>query len=130
MTTGKEKLENLTNSWYGFALVSGIATVAMNGIGVFSIVGAAMWTFFMFCVTFVLGRALIKKSSITRAFLLVVSAVFTVLGVLGVGSSVWSFFSEWSLSYLVYAAFGASSVYMHGRSFRVLTDSSVKAYFA
>ena len=130
MTTAKEKIESLTNGWYGFALFSGLASVVWNGIGIFSIVGAAMWTFVMFCVTFVLGRMLIKKSSITRLFLIVVCGLFACLSALAVGSSIWSFFGQWSLSLLAYAAFSASGLYMYVRSFRVLTDKSVKAYFA
>jgi hypothetical protein len=38
------------------------------------------------------------------------------------------FVTTWQLGWLLYAAGVALTTYMYGRSFRVLTDSSVKAY--
>lgn len=128
--TGKEKIEKLTNSWYGFALFTGIATIFINGIGVFSILGAIVSTFISFLITFFFGRLLLKKSSFARYFLIVLSGIFAVLGVVGVGGAVYNFFGEWSLSLLVYAGFAAISVYQYAKSFNVLTDKSVKGYFA
>lgn len=127
---GKEKIEKLTNSWYGFALFAGAASLLMNGIGIFSILGAIISTVTSLVFTFAFGRLLLRKSSFTRYALIFLSGLFSVLGILGIGSSIWTFFGEWSLSLLVYAGFCAVSVYMNARSFSVLTDKSVKGYFA
>jgi hypothetical protein len=127
---GKAKLEKLTNSWYGFALFTGVATFFMNGIGIFSIIGAAISTTVSLVLAFVFGRLLMRKSSFTRFFLIVVSGLAAVLGIVGIGGAIYTFFGEWSLSLLVYAGFCAVSVYMYAKSFSVLTDKSVKGYFA
>jgi len=121
--TAKDKIQKLTNAWYGFAFFVGIANLLINGIGFFSISAAAVSTFISFVWTFVLGRLLLKKSSLTRTVLVVLSAISVVLGVLGAGSLVMK-------GELVMSGLMALSVYMNGRSFRVLTDKSVKAYFA
>ncbi|CAN5816171.1 hypothetical protein BH09MYX1_BH09MYX1_42330 [soil metagenome] len=127
---GKEKIERLTNSWYGFGLFTGVASFLFNGIGIFSMIGAGISIFVSFCITFVLGRLLLRKSSVTRFGLIVVSGLFSVLGVLGIGSAIWTFFGEWSLSLLVGAAYATIAIYQHVKSINVLTDKSVKSYFA
>ncbi len=128
--TAKEKIQNLTTAWYGFALFTGLATLLMNGIGFFSMIAAAMSTGFSIVVAFAVCRLLIGKSSLTRVVLVVLSALSTLLGVLATGRFVVSFFGSWSFSLLGYAVMALAGVYMNARSFRVLTDKSVKAYFA
>ena len=127
--TAKEKIEKLTHAWYGADLVAGIASILMNGIGVFSILIAGFSTVVSFVFTFVIGRLLVNRISLARYSLIFFSGLFAILGVLSVGRMALAFFTEWSLSYLGYALFAAMGVYMNGRSFRVLTDKSVAAYF-
>ena len=124
----KAKIEGLTNSWYGFAVFSAICSVLMRGIGIFSIAIAIGGLLFSWFITFLIGRALIKKSSLTRFILIVFSGLFAVLGTIGTGKAAWSFIQSWQLSVLTYTAYTAVVAWMHARSFRTLMDSSVKQY--
>lgn len=127
--SGKAKIERLTNSWYGFAVFSAICSVLMSGIGFFSIVLAIGGLLFSWFITFLIGRALIRKSSLTRFLLLLLSGLFMILGTIGTGKGAWSFIHSWQLSVLAYTAYTAVYTWMHARSFRTLMDSSVKVYF-
>ncbi len=127
--SAKAKIEGLTNAWYGFAVFSAICSVLANGIGILSIVLAIGGLLFSWLMTFFIGRALIKKSSLTRFLLLVVSGIVTLVGTLGIGKAAWSFIQHWELSLLAYGAYTAVSTWMHARSFRTLMDSSVRAHF-
>ncbi|MBX3202009.1 MAG: hypothetical protein KF894_27990 [Labilithrix sp.] len=126
--TGKAKIEGLTNSWYGFAVFSAVYALLMNGIGVFSLASAVCGMFFSWFITFLIGRALIKKSSLTRLVLLFLSGLLTILGTLGVGKAAWMFVQTWQLGVLASAAYATVGVWMQARSFRTLIDGSVKAY--
>jgi hypothetical protein len=134
MSTGKEEIKGLTNSWYGLAVFNAIATVLMNTRGLFSLAFSIVIAGFVFLfsviVTYILSKLLLAKSSLTRVILVVFSLVFAILGVLGTGSSFLTFFKEWSLSYLIMAGMSAIATMMYFRSFRVLTSKSVKSYFA
>ncbi len=126
--TGKAKIEQLTNSWYGFAVFSAIGSIIMNGIGFLSIGGAFVGLVVSWIVTFLLGRALLNRSSLVRSLLILTSGLFTVLGALAVGRSTWTFVQTWEPGVLAGAAYSAVSVWMQARSFRTLTDASVKSY--
>jgi len=78
--TAKEKIQNLTNAWYGFAVVAGIGAVLQNGIGFFSILAALGSTLFSFVLTYFFGRRLLAKSSLTRLFLVIVTALAALFG--------------------------------------------------
>jgi uncharacterized membrane protein YuzA (DUF378 family) len=67
---------------------------------------------------------------LTRILLVVISALGAIVGVLGVGQAIYTFFGEWSFSLLGYAALGLVGVSVNVKSFRVLTDKAVKAHFA
>jgi len=127
--TAKEKIESLTNGWYGFAVFSAVFYVLRKGIGPISL----MWNFasFLFALVFVffIGRRLIAKGHLTRFILQVGSAIGTLAGTLGAGRMVFAFFGNWSFGLLLDAVAATVLVYMHARSFRVLTDKSVRAYF-
>ena len=86
---------------------------------------------FLFSVilTWFIGRRLLAKSSLTRMLLIIVTAISSVMGTVGVAKMGLQFFSTWSLSVALYAGLLAVGVYMNARSFKVLTDKSVKAYF-
>ncbi len=127
---GKAQIEKLVNTWYGFGLFTGFTTILMNGIGILSILGAIISTCIGFAITFALGRLLMRRSGVTRWLLVALSALSVVLGIVGIGGALWTFFTEWSFSLLVYAAFGVIGIYVNAKSFNVLTDKSVKAYFA
>jgi hypothetical protein len=127
---GKAKLEKLVNTWYGFGLFTGMAAFLMNGIGILSAMAAVFSTAISLAVTFVLGRLLFRRSTLTRWILVVLSGLSVILGVVGVGGAMWSFFSEWSFALLVYAGFCIVSMYVNAKSFSILTDRTVKGYFA
>lgn len=126
--SGKAKIENLTNAWYGFAIFSAVCSVLRNGIGFFSIGGAIVGLLISFALTFFFGRRLIKKSSLARMFLLVVSGIMTLLGTYAVGTTAWTFVTTWQLSLLGTIGYSAVHVWMNARSFKTLMDGSVKAY--
>jgi hypothetical protein len=127
---GKAKIEGLTNSWYGFAVFSAIFSVLTNGLGIWSISTAIAGLLFSWILTFFIGRALVKKSSLTRAILLLVSGFWALFGTLSVGKGTWAFVHTWEFSLLAAVTFSAVSAWMNAKSFRTLTDSSVKAYFS
>src|SRR5262249_54680020 len=61
--SAKEKIRGLTTAWYGFALFVGLANLAMNGVGIFSLVGAAIATLFGITMSWIIGRFLLARSS-------------------------------------------------------------------
>lgn len=127
--TAREKIEGLTNSWYGYAVFGAALSLWNNGIGFFSLLGTAGSFLFSVFLTWFIGRRLLKRSTLTRLILVVVTALSSVFGSLAVAKMGWNFFQTWSFSVALYAALTGVGVYMNARSFKVLTDSSVKAYF-
>jgi hypothetical protein len=128
--TARQKIEGLTNSWYGYAVFGALISLWNNGIGFFSLFGTAASFLFTVFLTWFIGRRLLNKSSITRALLIAFTAIASLLGSYGAAKMGWQFVQTMSLSALVYTGFLATHVYMHARSFKVLTDKSVKAYFS
>jgi hypothetical protein len=134
----KQKIEGLTRSWYGYALFAAIVSVLsfrasgvfslMFGLGISIVINAIGLVISIAIVTF-LGRSLLRRSGGTRVFLVVLSALFCVLGVLGSLSSAWGFLQTWSLASLLNAVLMVSCTSLNARSFRVLTETSVRAYF-
>jgi hypothetical protein len=134
----KQKIERLTRSWYGYSLfaallsvlslrASGVLSLAI-GLGISIVLNAIGLLISVAIVTF-LGRKLVHRSGATRTFLVVFSALFFVLGALGTLRAGWDFLGSWSLANLCNVVLMASCTLLNGRSFRVLTDTSVKAYF-
>ncbi len=126
--SGRQKIEGLTNSWYGFAVFSAAFSIITNGFGFFTIAWGALGMFFSWFVTFLIGRALVRRSSLARVVFVLVSGVCTVLGMLSAGRSGWSFVQNWELGTLLTAVYSGASMWINAKSFRTLTDSSVKAY--
>lgn len=127
--TARQKIEGMTNSWYGYAVFGAALSLWQNGIGFFSLFGTAAWFCFNVLLVWFIGRRLIKKGSLMRVTLVILTGLFSVFGTLGAAKMGWTFLHTWSLSVAMYAGISALGVYMNVRSFRVLTDSSVKAYF-
>ena len=125
----RQKIESLTNSWYGFAVFSAVFYILRNGFGFFSLTRTAFVFFFTLLGMFFIGRRLLAKGHITRFILLLCTAITTVTGALGAGHLVLEFLGDWSFSLLLDAAAAVVAVSMNARSFRTLTDSSVRAYF-
>ncbi|HEY1959921.1 MAG TPA: hypothetical protein VGH28_30140 [Polyangiaceae bacterium] len=130
--SAKEKIQSLTHAWYGVSVVSAILGVVMNGIGVLSLGLAGVTLAFSLFFAWLLGFLLLRKSSFTRIVLIVLSAIGVVAGTLAVP---WAVYQALLGDAPLTAGLGSAlamtfSVYMNARSFRVLTDRSVKAYFA
>ena len=125
----KEKIEGLTNSWYGYAVFGAALSLWNRGLSIGSIIGVAGSFLFTIFITWFIGRRLLAKSSLTRVILIAWTTLTSIFGTIGVAKMGWSFVTTLDFSSLVYAALLSVSVYMHARSFRVLTDKSVKAYF-
>ncbi len=127
--SARDRIEGLTNSWYGFGLVAGLVSLFESGLGFFSLLRTAAAVLFAFALTWFFGKRLLSKSSVTRVFLLVVSTIGVVFGTLGAARLGWAFLQDWSIALLVQTAFTGSTAWMYLRSLRVLTDTQVKAYF-
>ena len=119
--TAKEKLEGLTHSWMGYAVCSalfsifglratGLVTFAI-GFGLWAAISAGFLVVTLALMMF-LGNRLVAKSSFTRWFLVVVSA----LGVVGGLGNLWNegrFFLHFiSFGLLVQMALTAISIWM------------------
>ncbi len=126
--TARQKIEGLTNSWYGYAVFGAALALWQNGIGFFSLIGTAASFLFSVFLTWFIGRRLLAKSSLMRVCLVIITSLSSLFGTIGVAKMGWTFVQTGAFSTLVYAGFAAVAVYMNVRSFRVLTDSSVKAY--
>lgn len=128
--TARQKIENLTNTWLGYFTVSAVVGLFANGIpGPFRIVGAIVGLGFWLFVAWFLGRRLLAKGSLTRAILLVGNGLFALSESYGIAKTALTFVRTWEFSLLAAMTFLGVSVYMHAKTFRVLTDSSVRAYF-
>jgi hypothetical protein len=127
--TATQKIEGLVNSWYGYAAFGAALRLWDNGIGITSLITTAVSFLVTIMVIWFLGNRLKNKSSLWRMVLLVGSGLLSVLGTIGVAKMGWTFFQTFSLSVLFYAGITAVSVFMNAKSFKVLTDKSVKAYF-
>ena len=103
----RQKIEQLTRSWYGYSVfaavlsvlglrASGVLSLAI-GLGISIAINAVGLAISIAIVTF-FGRKLLHRSSATRTFLVVISALFTVLGVLATLSGGWEFLRSWSLA--------------------------------
>ena len=128
--TARQKIEGLTNSWYGFAVFMSLLSLWRGGIGFFSLLGTAGSFIFTIFLTWFIGRRLLAKSSLMRLFLIVVTGVISVMDTVGVAQMGLTFFRTFSFSALAYVGVLGIHLYMNARSFRVLTDKSVKLYFA
>lgn len=126
--TATQKIDGLVNSWYGYAVFGAGLRLWQNGIGLMSLITTAGAFLFSIFITWFIGNRLRNKSSLMRLILVVGSAIISVLGTVGVAKMGYTFFQTMSLSVLFYAGLTAVSVYMNAKSFKVLTDSSVKAY--
>lgn len=125
--TAREKIQGLTNGWLGYVFFTAVLSYFQSDRG---IVGSAIGLAISLLLVWLIGNRLLAKSSLTRLLLLVISTLAVVLGTAGVLQATWVFLHEWSLRLLLGIVFGAVSIAMHVKSLRVLTDSSVKAYFA
>lgn len=125
----KAKLETLTNTWYGFVLFSAVINFLANGIGLWSIFTSVVGLGFSLAWVWFLGNRLQNKSSFWRFILVVSSGVMTGMSILGAVKATWMFVHVWELKLIAAAAFSAVYGWLMAKSFRTLTDSSVKAYF-
>lgn len=130
--TARAKIEGLTNSWYGFAVFSAICSFLSgeSSIGFFGILFAAIGLLASWTLTWFIGRRLLAKSSLTRAILIVFSAISMILGTLSTGRQALAFIHSFELSILVAAIYSAVAAWMNAKSFRTLMDASVRSYFA
>jgi len=127
--SGKAKIENLTNTWYGFAVLTAVYTLLERGIGLFSLIWGGLGLLVSWFFVYLWGRSLLNKSSLSRMILIGVSGVCTLLGAYGAAQASWMFVHAWELKLVVTALYSAANAWIMAKSFRTLTDSSVKAYF-
>lgn len=127
--TATQKIEGLINSWYGYALFGAAVSLWERGLGLWSLFSTFGGLLLSFVMTWFLGNRLKNRSSAWRMLLVIGSAIFGILGSIGVAQMGLSLFQSFSLSTLFAAGLATISVWMNAKSFKVLTDSSVKAYF-
>ena len=128
--SAREKIEGLTNTWYGYAVFGAALSLWNRGLGIGSLLTVGASFLFTIFLTWFIGRRLLAKSSLTRVILLITTSLSSVFGTIGVAKMGWHFMTSLDFSSLAYAGILGVSVYMNARSFRVLTDKSVKLYFA
>jgi len=126
---GKAKIESLTNTWYGYAVFSAVCLLLQRGIGVFNIIWGALGLMVSWFFIFMWGRALRNKSSLARMILIGASGLLTLGGAYNAATASWAFVHAWELGLIITAAYSAVGSWMMAKSFRTLTDSSVKSYF-
>src|SRR5438034_1104746 len=88
--TAKQKLESLTNAWYGFFFLSAVAGLVRD----FGIIKAVFATLSLAVTTFIvwfIGRRLLAKSSLTRFLMLVISGIGTLSGAYAAAKLSWMF---------------------------------------
>ena len=127
--TATQKIDGLINSWYGYAVFGAALRLWDNGIGLMSLITTAGAFLFSVLLTWFIGNRLKNKSSLTRFILVIGSGILGVLGTFGAVKMGWTFLHTFSLTDLLYVGITAVSVFMNAKSFKVLTDSSVKTYF-
>lgn len=127
--TGKAKIESLTNSWYGYAAFSAVVALLNRGLGFFSILWTGMGLLFTWFVIYLIGSALTRRSSLTRAILICATAIFSVTGAIATGKMALAFISSFEISVLATAALAAVGAWMNAKSLKTLLDPQVKAYF-
>ncbi len=131
--TARAKIEALTNSWSSFALFSAISSLAValreGSLGFFKIAGTILWMLLSWAFVYFVGKRLLAKSSLTRAVLIIASAILGVTGGLACAKMAWAFVTSWELSLLAALSYSVVSTWLNVKSFRTLTDASVKAYF-
>jgi len=128
--SARERIESLTNSWYGYALFTSLLALLDRGIGIFSLFFTAIGLAFSVFVTWFLGNRLLARSGLWRTVLLAGSLLFSVFGLVGTVKLTGQLFTSFSLSTLF--AIGAAVIWlgMNVQSFRTLTDPTVKSYFS
>jgi hypothetical protein len=126
--TAQKKIEQLTDSWYGFTIFAALLSIVASGLGFFTLLITAFSTAFSLFLTFVIGRKLKNRSSLTRTVVIVVATISMVLGGLAIVRNGLDFLGDFSLAGLATLTMMIASFYMNGKSIAVLCDSSVKSY--
>jgi hypothetical protein len=126
--TARQRIESLTASWVTFIIVSGLATLLVNGVGVFSLLIALGSVVVNVAIVLFIGRRLLAGSSLTRTFLLVVATIGALGGSLAAAKFAWAGLWGFSFRMLVLAAIFAANAGMNVHSIRVLLSDSVKAH--
>ena len=127
--TATEKLKGLTHAWYGYSFATTALGVLSGGLGLFSMVWGALSLAASFVIIWFIGNRLLAKSSLTRFLVLLFSGIAMASVSVGVARAGWMFLHDWSFKLLLSIFWGSTAFYMNLRSFRTLTDSSVKSYF-
>lgn len=127
--TATQKIEGLTNSWYGYAVFTSALALWDRGIGIFSFL-VTLFGFGVSClIAWFFGNRLKNKSSFWRAILLIGSTLAMALGAISSVKMGMSLFSSFSLSTLFTMGIAVVGTTMNLKTFRVLTDSQVRAHF-
>ncbi len=147
--TARQRLERLSYTWYGFIVFAAACSVmkaalfpfggglfssllALLGLGfgvVLAIVLNAFCAAIGLLVTFLVHRALLGRSSFVRVVLLFLSPTLAILGTLSGLKLAWAGISHFSPSSLVDAMVAGVAVVLYIRSFKVLSNPQVGAYF-
>jgi hypothetical protein len=150
--TARQRIEQLTHTWYGFTVFAAVASVVTVALWPFSpglifspaklalaFVGSAVAIVFAIGLNIVglviglfvvslLGRALLNRSAVTRLLLVVLVPVLGALTAYAALQQLWSGITGLALSSLLSAAVSFIMVSLYVRSWRVLTSAAVKDY--
>ena len=135
--TARQKIEKLNNTWYGFTVFAALMSFfSLRASGmVAAAIGFSFWAAAVVVVLLIsltvqtlFGRALLRGSSLARGFLVFFSGLFALLSVVSVFGCGATFFSTWSVTWLVKGAWAIGYSWLYAKSFLVLTSSDVKRH--
>jgi len=124
--SGKERIESLTASWYGFS----VFTAFLGWLDGGSLLWSGLGLCFSFFITFLIGNRLLAKSGFVRLVMLAASLLASAFAASATVKLTGNLLSSFHFGTLLELGVSVTWLGMNIQSFRVLTDKSVKAYFA
>src|SRR5258708_4217690 len=128
--SARERIESLTNSWYGYTLFTGLLTALSRGFSLFWLFYSAAGVLFSLFITHLLGKWLLARSQLTRTVLLGGSLLFSVVGLVGTVKLTSQLLGSFSLGTLFEVGIAVVWLGMNVPSFRTLPSSDLKSYLA
>ncbi len=126
-STGRDKIQSLTNAWYGATVFGALLSFLGNGPSVANLVGLGIGTTISLAIVFVIGRSLLNRSGFTRGLMVVLAALS--LCIAGYGGYRMVVVESWTFAGLFMLGSVAITSMMNLHSIKVLTSRSANAYF-
>lgn len=128
--SAREKIENLTMLWIGYAVLSsGVMFFVRGGFGFWNLMTSAFGLALSVGLSVLIGRALLKRNGLVRGLVALLASAGCLLGLLALGKLCLLFVSTWSFSLFVPFLALSAIVAMNAHSLRVLFARDVRRYF-